>query len=68
MRAEQRGWEPEERGEDEKLGWGVVGIAVATEEREVGGRAGEPSRRCSDKLRVTHIASGRQIQIETHRD
>ena len=38
MRAEQRGWEPEERGEDEKLGYGVVGIAVATEEREVGGR------------------------------
>lgn len=33
MRAEQRGWEPEERGEDEKLGYGVVGIAVATEER-----------------------------------
>ena len=33
MRAEQRGWEQEEGEENEKLGLGVVGIAVATEER-----------------------------------
>lgn len=43
MRAEQRGWEPEERGEDEKLGWGVVGIAVATE-RERGWEGGLGNR------------------------